>query len=121
MTFTLPDLPYAHAVTTAHSRNREDLERQGVIFCDMDTALRETVRHNAIVAHVADDDFLIADTFMASFSRLFGVDQKILEYQLTGAIVVDQLDEAVALGRRVLGVRPHIEVEARAVLQEHIR
>lgn len=26
-------------------------------------ALRETVRHNAIVAHVADDDFLIADTF----------------------------------------------------------
>ncbi len=26
-------------------------------------ALRETVRHNAIVAHVGDDDFLIADTF----------------------------------------------------------
>jgi diguanylate cyclase (GGDEF)-like protein len=26
-------------------------------------ALRETVRHNAIVAHVSDDDFLIADTF----------------------------------------------------------
>ena len=22
-------------------RNREDLERQGVIFCDMDTALKE--------------------------------------------------------------------------------
>ncbi len=26
-------------------------------------ALRETVRHNAIVAHVSDDDFVIADTF----------------------------------------------------------
>ncbi|KMO77211.1 GGDEF domain-containing protein [Mycolicibacterium chubuense] len=26
-------------------------------------ALRETVRHNAIVAHVSDDDFLIADSF----------------------------------------------------------
>lgn len=26
-------------------------------------ALRETVRHNAIVAHVSDDDFLVADTF----------------------------------------------------------
>ena len=26
-------------------------------------ALRETVRHNAVVAHVSDDDFLIADTF----------------------------------------------------------
>ncbi len=25
--------------------------------------LRETVRHNAIVAHISDDDFLIADTF----------------------------------------------------------
>jgi diguanylate cyclase (GGDEF)-like protein len=29
-------------------------------------ALRETVRHNAIVAHVSDDDFLIADTFTTS-------------------------------------------------------
>ena len=26
-------------------------------------ALREVVRHNAIVAHVSDDDFLVADTF----------------------------------------------------------
>ncbi|WP_237166484.1 GGDEF domain-containing protein [Mycolicibacterium hippocampi] len=26
-------------------------------------ALRETVRHNAIVAHISDDDFLVADTF----------------------------------------------------------
>lgn len=26
-------------------------------------ALRETVRHNAIVAHVSDDDFLVADSF----------------------------------------------------------
>jgi diguanylate cyclase (GGDEF)-like protein len=26
-------------------------------------ALRETVRHNAVVAHVSDDDFLIADSF----------------------------------------------------------
>ena len=29
-------------------------------------ALRETVRHNAIVAHVSDDDFLVADTFTTS-------------------------------------------------------
>lgn len=29
-------------------------------------ALRETVRHNAIVAHVSDDDFVIADTFTTS-------------------------------------------------------
>ena len=29
-------------------------------------ALREIVRHNAIIAHVADDDFLIADTFTTS-------------------------------------------------------
>ena len=29
-------------------------------------ALREVVRHNAIVAHVSDDDFLVADTFTTS-------------------------------------------------------
>ena len=29
-------------------------------------ALRETVRHNAIVAHISDDDFLVADTFTTS-------------------------------------------------------
>ncbi|CAN3127565.1 GGDEF domain-containing protein [Mycobacterium sp. smrl_JER01] len=42
-------------------------------------ALRETVRHNAIVAHVSDDDFLIADTFTT-------VDASPLVERIRGAI-----------------------------------
>ena len=52
---------------------------------------------------------------------LFGVDEKVLEHQLSRAIVVDELDETVALGSRVLRMRPYVEVEPRSVLEEHIR
>jgi diguanylate cyclase (GGDEF)-like protein len=44
-------------------------------------ALRETVRHNAIVAHVSDDDFLVADTFTTS-------DASPLVERIRGAIAV---------------------------------
>lgn len=44
-------------------------------------ALREVVRHNAIVAHVADDDFLIADTFTTA-------DASPLVERIRGAIAV---------------------------------
>jgi GGDEF domain-containing protein len=43
-------------------------------------ALREIIRHNAIIAHVADDDFLIADTFTTS-------DASPLVERVRGAIV----------------------------------
>ena len=51
---------------------------------------------------------------------LLGVDQQVLQHALAGAVVGDQLDEAVALGGRVLGVRPHVEVEPRAVAEEDV-
>lgn len=44
-------------------------------------ALRETVRHNAIVAHVSDDDFLVADTFTTA-------DASPLVERIRGAITV---------------------------------
>lgn len=44
-------------------------------------ALRETVRHNAIVAHISDDDFLIADTFTTA-------DASPLVERIRGAIAV---------------------------------
>jgi GGDEF domain-containing protein len=44
-------------------------------------ALRETVRHNAIVAHVSDDDFLVADTFTTA-------DPSPLVERIRGAIAV---------------------------------
>lgn len=44
-------------------------------------ALRETVRHNAIVAHVSDDDFLVADTFTTA-------DASPLVERIRGAIAV---------------------------------
>ncbi len=44
-------------------------------------ALRETVRHNAIVAHISDDDFLVADTFTTA-------DASPLVERIRGAITV---------------------------------
>ena len=44
-------------------------------------ALRETVRHNAIVAHIADDVFLVADTFTTA-------DASPLVERIRGAIAV---------------------------------
>ena len=52
---------------------------------------------------------------------LLGIDQQVLEHALAGAVVGDQLDEAVALGGGVLGVAAHVEVEPRAVAEEHVR
>ena len=37
---------------------------------------------------------------------MFGVDDQVLQDPLTGAIVVDQLDEVVTFGRRVLRCEP---------------
>ncbi len=52
---------------------------------------------------------------------LFGVDQKVLQHALTCAVMGDELNEAVTLGRRVLRVRPpHVEVETGAVAEEHV-
>ena len=52
---------------------------------------------------------------------LLGVDQQILEYPLARAVVGDQLDQAVAFGRGVLGVAADVEVKACAVAQENVR
>ncbi len=51
---------------------------------------------------------------------LLGVDQQILEDAFAGPVVGDQLDQAVALGCRVLGVGPDVEVETRAIAEEHV-
>ncbi len=51
---------------------------------------------------------------------LLGVDQQVLEHPLACAVVGDQLDQAVALGGRVLGVATDVEVQPRAVAQEDI-
>ncbi len=52
---------------------------------------------------------------------LLGVDQQLFEHPLAGPVVGDQLLQAVALGGRVLGMGADVEVEPRAVLQEHVR
>ena len=44
-----------------------------------------------------------------------------LEDALAGPVVRDQLAHVVALRRRVLGVRADVEVQPRAVAQEHVR
>src|SRR4029077_17566670 len=52
---------------------------------------------------------------------LLGVDQQVFEHPLAGTVVGDQLGEVVALGGGVLGVAAHIEIQPRAVAQEHVR
>jgi len=61
----------------------------------------------------------VATNTLLGESRL-GVDQQFFEHTLTGTVVIDQLDEAVALGRRVLRVRTHIQVQAGSVTEEDV-
>jgi hypothetical protein len=61
---------------------------------------------------VAGDAFFV--------QSLLGVGDETLEDALAGLVVGHQAVEGVAFGRRVLGVAADIEVEAGAVLQEHV-
>jgi hypothetical protein len=51
---------------------------------------------------------------------LLSVDDQVFEDPLTGPIMIDQLDQTVALGGRVFGVRSHVQVDAGAVAQEDV-
>src|SRR5581483_6419386 len=51
---------------------------------------------------------------------LLGVDQQVFQDAFAGTVVGDQLDQAVALGGRVLRVTADIEVTPRAVAKEHV-
>ena len=46
---------------------------------------------------------------------------EVLDDPLARLVVADELGDVIALGRRVLGVEPGVEVEARAVLEEDVR
>jgi len=50
-----------------------------------------------------------------------GLVPEIVDDPLTRLVVDDELGDVIALGRRVLGVEPDVEVEARAVLEEDVR
>ena len=60
-----------------------------------------------------------ADAFVGQ--PLLGVDQQILEHPLPGAVMRDELEQVVTLGRRVLGMTAHVEVQPGTVTQEHVR
>lgn len=62
-------------------------------------ALRETVRHNAIVAHVSEDDFLIADTFTTA-------DASPLVERIRGAIVATPQRLTASIGVVVTPLPP---------------
>ena len=51
---------------------------------------------------------------------LLGVDEQALEDPLAGPVVGDHVGDRVALGRRVLRVGADVQVEPRAVAQEHV-
>jgi hypothetical protein len=52
---------------------------------------------------------------------LLGLVPEVVDDPLTRLVVDDELGNVIALGRRVLGVEPGVEVEARAVLEEDVR
>ncbi len=60
-----------------------------------------------------------ADRFLGE--ALLGRFHQGLEDPLACLVVDDQVVQRVAFGRGVLGMRTHIEVQASAVLQEHVR
>ncbi len=51
---------------------------------------------------------------------LLGVDQQVFQHPFAGAVVGDQLHQAVAFGGGVLGVAADVEVQAGAVAQENV-
>ena len=51
---------------------------------------------------------------------LLGVDDQVLQDPLAGPVVVDQLDQIVALSGRVLRMGADVEVDPRAVPQEDV-
>jgi len=46
---------------------------------------------------------------------------EVVDDPLPCLVVDDEFSDVIALGRRVLGVEPGVEVEARAVLEEDVR
>src|SRR3989454_1454444 len=52
---------------------------------------------------------------------LLGLVQEVFDDALARLVVNDELGHVVAFGRRVLGVEPRVEIQARSVLEEHVR
>jgi len=52
---------------------------------------------------------------------LLGLVPEVVDDPLPCLVVDDEFSDVIALGRRVLGVEPGVEVEARAVLEEDVR
>jgi len=62
---------------------------------------------------------IAADTLVGQ--PLLGIDEQVFEHSLAGAVVGDQLCQAVAFGGGVFGVAAHIEVQPGAVAEENVR
>src|SRR5262249_16850509 len=70
------------------------------------------------VGVVLEEEHLAPDALLTQ--PLLGALHEALEDALPGLGVADDRVDGVALGRRVLGVAPDVEVEARAVLEEDV-
>ena len=98
---------------------QQDIRNAGELTGARDEkVLVAAVRVSGRVGVVLEEIDVATNTLLGE-SRL-GVDQQFFEHTLTGTVVIDQLDEAVALGRRVLRVRTHIQVQAGSVTEEDV-
>ena len=70
------------------------------------------------VGVVLEEQDVAGDPVLAQ--ALLGLVQQVLDDALAGLVVDDQLGDVVALGRGVLRVEAGVQVEPRAVFQEHV-
>ncbi len=110
---TCVDLP-------AHEERDQDLCVVGEIVSPAgQVVLVTTVRVSRRVGVVLEQVDDAADTLFAQ-PRLCPSHQRV-EYPLPRLVVRDEVADRVALGSRVLGVAPDVQVEARTVLEEDVR
>ncbi len=113
------DLAGAGEDLAADEVRDEDLLEPGEVIDALDAVVLVTaVGVAGRVGVVLEQVDVTADTFVAELT--LGVLDELAQDRLAGLVLGDGVDERVALGRGVLRVRADVEVEATAVLQEHV-
>jgi hypothetical protein len=108
-------LPAPAKICRVTKRLGEPLERH--VAADQ-VVLVAAVRVAGGVGVVLEEQDVARDAVLAQ--PLLGLVQKVFHDPLAGLVVDDQLGHVVALGRGVLRMEPGVEVQAGAVLEEHV-
>ena len=115
----LQHLPRARVDLAGHEERDEHVGELGEVAVALDeVVLVAAVGVAGGVGVVLEQVDLAADALLAE--PLLGAADQALEVALPRLVVDDEILDRVALGRGVLGVAADVEVEAGAVLEEHV-